>query len=202
MIDPYNPQHFDATTDKLEEFLLFCVVVAGKTATTQARLLDKFLENRAEFACSWSPFKKLKHLYLRGILFNSVKDSRLGKYTMLSQTFAELATTDIDLRTCTVADLEAITGIGPKTARFFIMYTRRDVEVAALDTHVLKFLADKGHKVPKSTPPSGKLYRQLEKLFLAYTTISGKTVQEFDLEVWTKYARPKGLTEATKGGII
>jgi thermostable 8-oxoguanine DNA glycosylase len=193
MIDPFKPQNFNATTEELEEILLFCVVVAGKTATTQSKLLDEFLNQNNQFYwmgyLNQSPFNKLKLLYERGDLFRAVKASRLGKYTMLSQTFAELATGKLDLHTCTVTDLEAITGIGPKTARFFMLCTRPNIEVAALDTHILKFLADKGHKVPKATPSRGELYNRLEKLFLAYATIAEKSPQEFDLEIWKKYTK-------------
>jgi len=44
MIDVNAVTNFDRTLDELLEFWLFSVVVAGKTASTQSRLLDVFVE--------------------------------------------------------------------------------------------------------------------------------------------------------------
>ena len=43
MIDPSDVTKYDRTEEELEEWLLFCIVAAGKTAKTQARLLENFL---------------------------------------------------------------------------------------------------------------------------------------------------------------
>lgn len=87
-------------------------------------------------------------------------------------------------------DLEAIPGIGPKTARCFLIHSRPDQQYAGLDTHVLKFLRDKGHEVPASTP-TGKKYKELEKVFLQYAAESGMTVADFDLAIWNQYRSVK-----------
>jgi hypothetical protein len=41
-VDPYNITKYNRTEAELECFLLFCIVVAGKTAYIQARKLDEF----------------------------------------------------------------------------------------------------------------------------------------------------------------
>ena len=42
-IDPYNITNFQRSDAELELFLLFCIVVAGKTAYIQSEKLDLFL---------------------------------------------------------------------------------------------------------------------------------------------------------------
>jgi hypothetical protein len=42
-VDPNEVIRFDRTTGELQVFWLFCGCVAGKTASTQARLLAGFL---------------------------------------------------------------------------------------------------------------------------------------------------------------
>ena len=50
MIDPSNVTNPARTPTELEEFLLFCVVVAGKNADQQTRKLERFLGGRRPFA--------------------------------------------------------------------------------------------------------------------------------------------------------
>ena len=93
---------------------------------------------------------------------------------------------DLDLRTCTIADLEAIKGIGPKTSRFFMLHSRPDQEMVVLDVHLLRYCKQKFRmKVPKSTP-SGKRYLAIEaeavrriKRHFPKTSFA-----EFDLNAW------------------
>ena len=84
-------------------------------------------------------------------------------------------------------ELEEIHGIGPKTSRFFIMWTRPGANYAALDTHILKWLALRGHKVPKSTP-SGKKYKEIEKIFLREAAELGMSPQELDTIIWKSFS--------------
>jgi thermostable 8-oxoguanine DNA glycosylase len=94
----------------------------------------------------------------------------------------------VNLKTCGPRDLEDIYGIGPKTARAFICWSRSDVSHAILDTHILKWLKQQGvDRVPKSTP-TGISYMRLEKEFLSRVPAS-MTPAEFDLSIWTSFAR-------------
>ncbi len=141
LVDPSDVIKFDRTDDELELFWLFCGVVAGKTASTQAKLLDAFLESLPSVATS--PFTRIRDAAYAGELLEHLRLSRLGQYNRL-YAFMWSSSRDLNLRTCTVEDLEAIHGCGPKTARFFIMDTRPNQRLAAIDTHVLKHLRANG----------------------------------------------------------
>ncbi len=187
LVDPTNVINYDRTPAELELWWLFSLVVAGKTATTQARLLNNFLQSLPD---AWpnTPFERLNAAYEKGraFLMEKLKESRLGQYNRLYPAFVQ--SLRLDLRNATIDDLEAIHGVGPKTARMFLMMSREGVRHAALDTHVLKHLNAHGVAAPKSTPPAGKKYRELEQAFLQLADRSGMSVAEYDLMVWKKYS--------------
>jgi thermostable 8-oxoguanine DNA glycosylase len=183
MIDPARITNFNQTDEQLEEVLLFWVLVAGKTASIISRALEKVLNSLDGF----TPFEKI-----RGVGKNNLpkllKDHGIGCFNLKARALWELVNSNLNIRTCSVEDLEKIYGIGSKTARCFIVHSRPNSTHACLDTHVLKFLQAKGHKVSKGTPSSKKQYKELEQVFLNYVKESGKSVAEFDLEVWNSYA--------------
>lgn len=181
LIDPSDVINYNRSDSELELFWLFSCVVAGKTATTQAKLLDRFLSATK----GSSPFEKLRRIGSSKML-EAVKASRLGQFNRLSKTFIE--SLNLDLRNCSIDDLENIHGVGPKTARMFVMMSRPKQRVAALDTHVLKHLRAHGIDAPKATPPAGRRYRELEQAFVALADKAGMDVAAYDLEVWKKYA--------------
>lgn len=185
-VDPNEVIRFDRTDEELETFWLFCGCVAGKTASTQARLLGGFLENLPGRPSS-TPFERVRRAAMRGELLQAVIDSRLGQYSRLTRFMIE--SLNLDLRNCTVEQLEAIPGCGPKTARMFLMFSRPDQRFAALDTHVLKHLRANGIEAPKTTPPAGKTYRRLELEFLKLADASGMSVADYDLMVWRRYSK-------------
>ena len=201
MIDPSDVTKFDRTDAELEEWWLFSTVVAGKTAATQARLLDYFL--KAAGREGETPFQTISALPIGMIpittlhvhaeptvpydpLLSYMKQARLGQYRRLVRCWRESLT--LDLRNDPVEAFEAIHGIGPKTARMFMMHSRPNQRLAALDTHVLKHLAANGHTVPKVTPSSVKDYHRLEQAFLALADAAGQSPADYDLAVWKSYA--------------
>lgn len=184
MIDPTKITNFNATDNQLEEVILFWVLVAGKTAFIVSKALDNLL-NGLEGS---TPFEKIRGVR-KNFLPDLLKDHGIGCYNLKAKALWELVHSNIDLRTCTVEDLENIYGIGAKTARCFLIHSRPDANCAGLDTHILKFLRAKGCTVPKGTPSSRKQYQKLEKIFLEYVKESGKSISEFDLEVWNNYAK-------------
>lgn len=182
MIDPTKITDFKRTEQELEELLLFCILVAGKTAAIQAKKLEWFLQQDK----TRSPFDLLRHYIKKGILLEKIQEAKLGQYSRLVRAFVQVL--ELDVFNCTVEELEAITGIGPKTARFYILHSRKNQQVAVLDTHVLKWLRDElGLQAPKSTP-SAKQYLILEKAFLNYCKANKKNPAIFDLEIWNKYS--------------
>jgi thermostable 8-oxoguanine DNA glycosylase len=110
----------------------------------------------------------------------------------------QLAEAGLNLQTCEPADLEKIHGIGPKTARFWILWTRPDARYAALDVHILRWMRERGHKAPKQTPSAPKTYARLEKAFLAEADKRGLTPRELDFKIWQASASAANVA-ATRG---
>jgi thermostable 8-oxoguanine DNA glycosylase len=196
-IDPFKITDFERSEAELEEFILFAISVAGKNAATTAKALDRFLSVLYESVSASTPIEALREA-LKGISWRNLaylaKLSGLGCYTQRARSFEALVEHSAlyDLRTSDIKALsqKKIKGIGPKTARFFVVHSRKDSDFAILDTHVLKYLRDQGVKrVPKATPSEGKDYQRLEKAFLGFVRDSGKSVADFDLAIWTKYAK-------------
>jgi thermostable 8-oxoguanine DNA glycosylase len=196
MIDPFNVTNFHRTEEELEEYLLFCVVVAGKTATTQTRLLDKFLypypHNCYDPFAYYSPLEKISYFALNGSLLWRLKLSKLGQYTRLFKVFSELSLATkidnkLDLKICTVHDLEKFSGIGPKTSRFFILHSRPNVEHIVFDTHLSKWFYERG-LVPFTATPSQKQYDIYEPICIQYLKEhEGVTdFAQFDIDKWTE----------------
>ena len=186
MIDPEKITDYHRTTNQLEEFLLFCIVAAGKNASTQALKLEALLT-----LCpySLSPFERLTKVNKQLKLRTMLEHVKMGQYGRIHDAISQLLTLNPDLKTCTTTDLETIPGIGPKTSRFFILHSRPNQKLAVLDTHVLKYMREKNIKVPKSTP-SGSAYLKLEQEFLKLVP-ANKSIADFDLEIWMHYARSK-----------
>lgn len=194
MIDPANITKFDRTEEELQEFLLFCVMVQGKKSDIQSVKLNHFLTWLAHYTGERTPFDMVKIALGveddetgETLLVQALRKFGLGQYTRLCQALAEIVDLP-DLRTVTVETLVKCFAIGPKTARFFVVHSRPNQRYAILDTHVLKWLRSRGVPTPKLTP-QGDLYGHLEKIFLTFVLASGKSVAEFDLEIWREYAK-------------
>jgi hypothetical protein len=117
----------------------------------------------------------------------------MGEYTRIATAFRGVAfylsgSDSNPLEWTEVELLECIKGIGMKTARFFVMHSRPNQQLACLDTHILAWLKDKGHDVPKTTP-SGKKYLELETIFLAYCKRMSKLPADLDLEIWNERSK-------------
>lgn len=182
MVDPTDVTKFDRTDAELEEYLLFCVAVAGKTAKIIAQKLDQFLSlERGE----GSPFEKIRRMSSCHCLGTNLQAVKLGRYSVLGPCYKALATSGINLRTCTLEELESFPGIGQKTSRYFMLHTRPNQRIAALDTHVLQYLGRLGHNVPKSTP-TGERYYELERIFIEHADSLGRDIAELDLEIWNE----------------
>lgn len=167
------------STDELESRLIYSIFVAGKSAKFVEKVMDKFDAHRQRV----SPLTFVRILVDEDNLKWVLYDIRSGNYNRIERALRELAAATIDLRTCTPAELEAIHGIGPKTSRFFIIWTRPGERHAALDVHILRWLRTLGHDAPKSTP-TGEKYAALEKIFLAEADKRGMTPRELDSQIW------------------
>ena len=182
MIQPTAVTNFSRSDDELETFWLFCLFVAGKNSDIAANKVGRFLQKRG----GQTPFA-----YLRGqanSLHNLLVANKVGQYGRLERAITQ--SVELDLRAATLADLTAIHGVGPKTARFFLLHSRRDCECAVLDVHILRWLREECgvDDAPAQTPAMGEQYERLERLCLSLMKahFPGLSVAEIDLLLWTK----------------
>jgi len=191
MIDPTQITNYNRTEAELEEFLLFCIMVAGKNAKQTAKKLDEFLFGTLGII---SPFDWVLSMVDIGKVSKNfplecaMKRHKLGQYKRLEKAFTGILQFKNRLKEVSVEELESVSGIGSKTSRFFILHSRPNQQLAVLDTHILKWMDAQGYDVPKSTPPKGR-YAIIEKQFLTECAKAGKTPAELDLEIWKSYAK-------------
>lgn len=188
MVDPDNITSYSRTPEELQEFILFCSVVAGKSAHQQNKKLERFLNLYPLLRKDRSPFEYINALIKYGLLRSSLEEVKMGQYTRLVKAFKILL--DINLTKCSPEDLEAIPGIGMKTSRFFIVHSRKNAHYAILDTHILKYMRDELNiDTPKSTP-STKKYLSLESKYLEHAKSKNMSIADLDLSIWLSYRTP------------
>lgn len=187
--DPDTCTKFNRSQVELEEFLCFCIAVAGKTARVVKKCMRDFwlrAINDSYKNVPSEPFELLAYFRVEQIA-QMLKDAGIGCHTVKATAMKTAAHELQDLKTVTLQELESICGIGPKTSRFFILHTRRRAKVACLDTHILRWMREQGIETPKTTP-TGRRYLELEQQFLSMVP-KGKSVAKFDLEIWKRYRR-------------
>lgn len=190
--EPFNM--FDATQAELETFLFFSVAVAGKQAESVNAAVERFFSMAPVVSTASGrgikPLQYIKSLTRYSLIRKALQTARLGQYTKLERFCGWwVAQGTLDLRSVSVAALEAAPGIGPKTARFFVMYTRRGQRYAVLDTHVLAWMRERGIDAPKSTPQSAKRYAALEKIYLDICAEEGHDPHRLDSTIWQSRTR-------------
>lgn len=184
MVNPDELTNFNRSTEEAQELMLFSVLVANKPAKRTSELLERFLNSLK----GNSPFDKVKKLIKQNKLLEKLQEFRTGQYTRIEKSLRQLVEADLDVRKCSVEDLEKIHGIGPKTARMIVLHSQKDKFYCVLDTHLLKFLRDELKLDAPKTTPSGKKYKELEQKFLDYAKKVGKLPANLDLEIWKRYA--------------
>jgi thermostable 8-oxoguanine DNA glycosylase len=182
-IDPTKITNFNRTDAELQAFWLFGAFCAGKNSDYAARCLSRMLRN-----CTTTPFEHLRELGETGI-HNALVAARIGQYARLTRFIME--SLELDLRNASLEDLMRVFGIGPKSARFFLLHSRPNCECAVLDCHILKYLRDSGVEyVPDQTPTSRNKYLDLEKKFLFFVKrdFPFMSIADIDLMLWMKYS--------------
>lgn len=184
MIDPTKITNYNLNQYELEEHIIFWICVAGKTAKYIVTALENLL-----LEIDSKPFKPFEAIrnYPHD-LSNLLKKHGIGCYNGKAKGISFIANSNINLKTCSVEDLEKVPWIGPKTARCFIVHSRENAQYACLDTHILRYLREIGFDTPKGTP-TGKKYKELEEIFLSLTKKAGMTPAQFDLFIWNKYSK-------------
>jgi len=188
MINPDQITNYNRTEAELEEFLMFAILVAGKTAKQQAKKLDEFLKVSRDMEISPFDYLTLETTGCGLGLDFVMKECKLGQYNRLENAFKGILQFKGNLKNVSVKELESVRGIGSKTARFFVLHSRPNQQVAVLDTHILKWMYDQGYDVPRMTPPKHQ-YGIIEEQFLTEAWKHGKTAADFDLQIWKTYRK-------------
>lgn len=189
MINPAEVTNYNRTQDELQEFILFCINVAGKKSSIEAPKLEIFIQRAKDITKETSPFNCIKKLIKLGRLNEIMHWAKLSPYAQRYNSYVAVSKIR-DLQTVTLNHLLTIPGIGLKTARFFLSHSREDFDEPMLDTHILRFLRDNGYKhAPKSTPSNLGVYNYYANIFKMFARVSGKSVTDLDLEIWKQYSK-------------
>jgi endonuclease III len=170
------PDHYE-----LQWKLIYAMFVANKTAKFANAKVDK-MQGLLGWTMPFEAIAKMDDAQLEALL----RKVGTGQYARLTRGLRELVNTEIDPYTCDPDELQAIHGIGPKTARFFVMWTRPDeARYAVLDVHVLRWLHEQGHRrIPTQTPNDMRSYKRVEQIFLKEAAKHNMTPRELDLIIW------------------
>lgn len=188
MHDPFILK-YDKTDYELQEFLLFCIAAGNTNAKAAASAVDRLVGPSAPRL----PFDTVKSL--GSDLQKAMQIAGLRMNVTRSRYFLAVAESGLDLRTCTVRDLEKVLGIGPKTSRFFIVHSRPGQRYAVLDVHIMTYLRGKGFETPKR--PTKTNYARWEKVFLAHADEIGIIdLAEFDIGLWAWYREARDPASA------
>jgi endonuclease III len=181
----------------LQSRIIYCAIVAGKSAKVadeSTERLWKLLELDPEGGRT--PFSAIRCLGSAEALEGLLRQAKTGNYRRLAQCFWRLSQSDIDLTSCSPEALEEFPGIGRKTSRFFILWTRPGADYAALDTHILQWMKREGYEVTNRTPKTAGSYYRLERAFVAEARRRGMTPRELDWEIWSRSSKYQGNIQA------
>ena len=194
MIDPKKVTDYGRNETQLQEFLLYCVCVAGKKSEIETRKLDKFLSGASPFKLIRKLLKSSSVICMDGLM-DHLSKNKIAPYKQRWNSFKDIVTLLPDnLSEVTLDELQQVRGISTKTSRFFLTHSREDFDEPVLDTHILRYLKDVGHDVPSSTPQNPNVYGKVASLFKKEADLAEMSVTDFDLKVWTEYSY--GLTKA------
>ena len=99
---------------EIQARLIFSVIVAGKNAKFARNVISKL------FTDDELPFDTIYRWIKKGYLETALRQSGSGNYGKMMKCFPELI--KLNLKTCTLEELENVNGIGPKTARFYLLW--------------------------------------------------------------------------------
>lgn len=180
LFDPTKATNYNRTREELELFIIFCVCVQGKPALRTASSLERFLS----YGKGNTPFEIIKDIIHTSNLEKALKESSLGQYKKLTYLFTTIVNSGINLKTCSIKELEKLKWISAKTSRFFILHSRPNQNLICPDTHIKKRLKKMGYKIPTSFTRKNTPY--WDSIFTKLCSEIGKNNADVDLQWWTE----------------
>lgn len=178
MIDPTKVTNFARNKRELEIFWVFCLFVAGKNSDIAANKINQLVHSIPGDCTLFDYFRN------NGVR-NTLEQIKIGQYNRLTKAIEQ--SLNIDLFVATLNELLNIHGVGPKTARFFIVHSRKGAKYAVLDTHILKYInaLELWDNVPAQTPNKTQ-YPIWEQRFIdiCYKYYPNMSIAEIDLMIW------------------
>ena len=182
MIDPTAVTDYNRTVPQLEEYLSFCICVAGNNAKSTAKGLQAFLEYAHQLTPAigdWQPFDSMQRFKDADEMRWKLKEFGIGKHENKSKGLYNICNIDLDLKRVSRETLITYPAIGMKTATYFILHSRPDIEMACFDRHMCRWF---GIDIPKSV----KEYLAQEKEYIKKAKDMGLTCAQLDLKVWNE----------------
>jgi|6_EtaG_2_1085325.scaffolds.fasta_scaffold08408_4 hypothetical protein len=213
-INPDQITKFNRTEVELQLFFVFCVLVSNKNSLRTANIVNKMFQFDAvtRFGLKvieehprlsdegiHAPFQVIHIMIKNGMLRQWLEHWKTGQYTRICKCLEEIHSMRLRrelglavgvLRYATVDQLEQIHGIGPKTARFFVVHSRPNQPYAVLDTHVMTWLNQQHSEcwpdvyINTDTPTKPHFYNLFETLFLGECQKWNLSPSELDLLIW------------------
>lgn len=184
VLDPKHITNYNRSDNELQIFWLFCILVAGKNSDTTNNALSRIVHDLNSWENVFDAIHKIGYEGLKDIL----RKHRTGQYERISKAIWQ--SLNLDLRNCSLNDLTKIHGVGPKTARFFLLHTREFCDEIVLDIHILNWMREKcGVKdVPENTPQNLNKYNELAEICkkLMIDHYPGLSLASIDLLIWTE----------------
>lgn len=184
VLDPKHITNYNRSDNELQIFWLFCILVAGKNSDTTNNALSRIVHDLNSWENVFDAIHKIGYEGLKDIL----RKHRTGQYERISKAIWQ--SLNLDLRNCALNDLTKIHGVGPKTARFFLLHTREFCDEIVLDIHILKWLREKCgiENIPENTPQNLNKYNELAEICkkLMIDHYPGLSLASIDLLIWTE----------------
>ena len=191
MINPTSITNFKRTDKELEQFFVFCwfskAANAKQLGVKINNLFDHLDDACEDMDLNLSPFGQLNYCLQSDLLKSLLEEFKVGKYEAFIKAFSSFGR--LNLRTCSIEDVENIPGIGKKIARMFLLHSRHNQRYVCLDTHLMKE-ARKIGATDQITAPHGQKYLDIEEKMIKFLTDRYKYVDfaKFDLDCWKSYS--------------
>lgn len=193
MIIPTQITKYDRFPSELLQFAIFAACVAGKNADQTAKKVNDLWDDqnfRSTLTNQWNHPPKNENDYqvcINAMRYNLEKH-KIGQYDRLSRVLFVLNQLCCSLNTVLFNELVNYKGIGPKTAAFFILHSRKQANIPVIDTHICKYMATKGIEMKVTS----SLSKYLANAELVSKHISqdypNSTLAEADLDLWIKFS--------------